>query len=49
MPQRNRADERAEATESKFYLPGGYSPSFVASQLEELRARLFNHRVEISP
>jgi hypothetical protein len=45
MAQRNRVENRARATESKFYLPAGAAFPFLASQLERVRAKLFNHRV----
>jgi len=45
MVQRNQADDRASATEPKFYLPAGVSPSFEASRFECIWAALFNHRV----
>jgi hypothetical protein len=48
MPQRNRADDRDEATESKFYLPAGDASSSVADRVERLWAALFNHGVEPS-
>lgn len=48
MAQKTRADDRARATESKFYLPAGATQSFVASRLERLWAALFNHGVETS-
>jgi hypothetical protein len=48
MAQRNRADDGVRATESKFYLPAGGHPSFVASRLESVWATLFNHDIETS-
>jgi hypothetical protein len=46
MPARTRADDRVSTTESKFYLPAGYGPSAVASQLEEVWATMFGQRIE---
>jgi len=48
MAQRTRADGRVGATESKFYLPAGATPSFVTRRLEWLWTRLFNHGIETS-
>jgi hypothetical protein len=48
MAQRTRADDHVRATESKFYLPAGASPSFVASRVEAIWAALFNHGIETS-
>ena len=48
MPQTIRADERASATESKFYLPAGSARPSVADQVERLWARLFNHGIDTS-
>ncbi len=45
MAQRNHTDDRARATESKFYLPAGVGPSFISSRLEGIWATLFNHQV----
>jgi hypothetical protein len=45
MAQRNQIDDQDRATESKFYLPAGTSPSFIASLFERTWARLFNHHV----
>jgi hypothetical protein len=44
MGQRNHADDRDSATDSKFYLPAGISPSSEASRVESLRAMLFSDR-----
>jgi hypothetical protein len=47
--QRNiQSDEQASATQSKFYLPAGPTPSSLLAQLQSVWARLFSHRVEIS-
>jgi hypothetical protein len=48
MPQTIRADERASATESKFYLPAGSARPSVADRVERLWARLFNHGIDTS-
>jgi hypothetical protein len=48
MTQKNRADDRATAPESKFYLPAWAPPSFVVSRLEGIWATLFKHGVETS-
>ena len=48
MAQRTRAEDGASATESKFYLPAGSDPSFVAGQLESLWATLFDQGTETS-
>jgi hypothetical protein len=45
MMQRNRADARDSAIESKFYLPAGGSPPSEASLLGRLWATLFDRRV----
>jgi len=45
MSQRNHADDRDSATESKFYLPAGVTPSSEASWFDRLWATVFNHRV----
>jgi hypothetical protein len=39
------ADDRGSATESKFYLPAGISPSFDASRFQRLWAALFKHQL----
>ena len=48
MAQRNHTDERASATEPKFYLPAGTVTSSVASRVAGLWATLFNHGVVTS-
>jgi len=48
MTQRNRTDDRAKATESKFYLPAASTPPSVASRLERIWATLFSHGIETS-
>lgn len=48
MVQRSHADDRSNATETKFYLPAGQSPSSVASRVESIWATLFNHGIETS-
>ncbi|WP_336337820.1 hypothetical protein [Haloarcula brevis] len=45
MPQRTHADDRDDATESKFYLPAGTTPSSESNWFGRLWAALFNHRV----
>ncbi len=45
MSQRSHTDNWDNATESKFYLPAGVTPSSEASWSERLWAMLFNHRV----
>jgi len=45
MSQRNHADDRNRATESKFYLPAGVTLSSETSWFGRLWATLFNHRV----
>ncbi|WP_158600423.1 hypothetical protein [Haloarcula sp. Atlit-7R] len=45
MSQRNHAEEQDSATDSKFYLPAGVSPSHGAGWPERLWALLFSHRV----
>jgi len=45
MSQRNHADDRDSATESKFYLPAGVTLSSETSWFGRLWATLFNHRV----
>lgn len=42
MTTKNHAVDRASATESKFYLPAGVTPS-EASRFERIWATLFNH------
>jgi len=42
---RSTADDRDSATESKFYLPAGVSPSFDASRFERIWATLFEHQL----
>jgi len=42
---RRTADDRDSATEAKFYLPGGISPSFDTSRFERLWATLFEHQL----
>jgi hypothetical protein len=48
MSQRTRANDRDRATESKFYLPAGTTPSFVASRLERIWTTLFSYGIETS-
>jgi hypothetical protein len=48
MTQESRVDDRAGATESKFYLPAGSPSSFVAGRLERVWAMLFPHGIETS-
>lgn len=43
MPQRNQADDKDRATESKFYLPAGVP--FDANRFERIWAALFDHSV----
>jgi len=45
MSQRTHADDRDSATDSKFYLPAGVTPSSEAGWFTRLWAMLFNHRV----
>jgi hypothetical protein len=42
---RQHADDRGSATESKFYLPAGVSPSFDTGRFERLWTTLFNHQL----
>lgn len=46
MPQRTHPDGPDQATESKFYLPAGVTPSFDASQVKRIWATLFEHQVD---
>jgi hypothetical protein len=48
MAQRHHAADRAEATESKFYLPAGNPSSFLADRFESVWAALFKHQVGTS-
>jgi hypothetical protein len=48
MAQRTRADDRVKAPESKFYLPAGAFPSFVASRVADIWSMLFSHGIETS-
>lgn len=48
MAQRHHADDRVSVTESKFYLPAGTPPSFLASRVESIWAVLFDHQVGTS-
>jgi hypothetical protein len=48
MAQRHHADDRVDATESKFYLPAGGTPSPEAGRLERIWATLFKHQVGTS-
>jgi hypothetical protein len=48
MAQRHHADDRVSATESKFYLPAGGTPSPEAGRLERIWATLFKHQVGTS-
>ena len=45
MPQSDHADERGSATEAKFYLPAGVTPSADGSRVEDIWAALFSHGV----
>ena len=45
MSHRNHGEVNDSATESKFYLPVGVSPSSEPSLLERVRATLFSHRI----
>jgi hypothetical protein len=45
MSQRNHADDQDRATEAKFYLPAGATPSSEAGWFERIWAVLFDHRV----
>ena len=45
MSQRNYADDWDRATESKFYLPAGTTPSSESSWVGRIWASLFNHQV----
>jgi hypothetical protein len=44
MVEKTRADDRGRATESKFYLPAGVTPSSEASWFESVRTALFGGR-----
>jgi hypothetical protein len=46
MSQRTHADDRVSATEPRFYLPAGVTPSVEASKFKRLWATLFDHSVE---
>ena len=48
MSQGTRTDDRIGATESKFYLPAGVTPSSTTSRFERLWATLFNHGIDTS-
>jgi len=48
MVQRSHAADRSSATETKFYLPAGVTPSSVASRVESIWATLFNHGIRTS-
>jgi len=48
MAQRHPADDRINATGSKFYLPAGSPSSFFADRVERIWAALFDHRVGLS-
>jgi len=45
MAQRTHIDDQDRAIRSKFYLPAGGRPSFIASLFERIWATLFNHHV----
>jgi hypothetical protein len=45
MSQRHHADDWDSATESKFYLPAGTTPSSEGNWVGRVWAALFNHRV----
>jgi len=45
MSHRNHTETRDVATESKFYLPVGVSPSPETTLLERIQQTLFNHRI----
>lgn len=48
MVQRSHAADRSNATETKFYIPAGPTPSSVANRVESIWATLFNHGIETS-
>jgi hypothetical protein len=45
MTQKSRADERDGASESKFYLPAGVTPSSEDSLIADLRKTVFGERI----
>jgi hypothetical protein len=45
MARNAHADSRDGATEPKFYLPAGVTPSFVTRRIESIRATRFHRRI----
>ena len=46
MPQRSATDTQDSATDPKFYLPVGITPSFLSSRVESVWSTLFSNQVE---
>ena len=45
MEERTHTSTQDNAAESKFYIPAGAGPSFIANRVEGVWASLFDHQV----